>query len=320
MKIGKLEIQGNTILAPLAGITSQPFRTLVKRCGCALVCSEMVSAKGLFYNSDKTARLLETHPDEHPVSIQIFGSEPDIMAMAARNIQQRGDADLIDINMGCSVRKVVKTGAGVALMQNPDNAEAVIKAVRGATSLPFTIKIRAGWDNSGRQAVDIAGRAEKCGVDAVAIHPRTASQGFRGKADWALIKQLKEILSVPVIGNGDIVTPNDGIRMMEETGCDAVMVGRAAMSNPFILADIDDMIAGRNCKERSIDEIFDAMRTLLMESVDYFGEETACKMMRSRLVWFVKGWPECSKFRQALTRISKAYEALELMESYRSIL
>lgn len=315
--IGCLSLTGHTVLAPLAGITHQPFRRIVKACGTALVCSEMVSAKGLQYASEKTYALLSTHPDERPVSIQIFGADPECMAFAASSIEARGDADLIDINMGCSVKKVVKTGAGVALMQTPEKAEAIMRAVRSATSLPFTIKIRTGWDKSGRQAMEIADRAQRCGVDAVAIHPRIASQGFRGEAEWKMIERVKRHISIPVIGNGDITTAEAGVRMIEETGCDAVMVGRGAMTNPFLLADIDHLLQGGQRPERSLDDIFAVMMSLLETTVEHFGETVACKMMRSRLPWFVKGWPECSRFRRQLTSIASKKEALDLIHTYR---
>lgn len=349
MNIGKLKVEGHTVLAPLAGITNLPFRRIVKRCGCSLVCSEMVSVKGLLYNSDKTRSLLKSDPEESPLSVQIFGSDPMEMAKAAALIEKMGVADIIDINFGCSVKKVVRTGAGVALMQNIANAENLLKAVRGAISLPLTIKIRSGWDSSGTEAFQIAESAQKCGVDAITFHPRTAAQGFRGKADWSLIKKLKANLSIPLIGNGDILSAADAIKMMQQTGCDAVMVGRAAMSNPFIFSDIErqisekgghlsiDALSDRDCrthpanlakrglseitfKYRSSETIFSVMKGLLADSVDYFGEEAACKMMRSRLVWFVKGFPDCSSFRHALTSIESMSQAMGLITEYQTSL
>ncbi|MBF0258854.1 MAG: tRNA-dihydrouridine synthase [Desulfamplus sp.] len=345
MKIGKLNIEGHTVLAPLAGITNLPFRRIVKRCGCSLVCSEMVSVKGLLYNSEKTFSLLQSDQEERPLSVQIFGSEPSEMAKAAAFIEERGGADIIDINFGCSVKKVVRTGAGVALMQNIANAEDIIRSVREVISIPLTIKIRSGWDSSGIEAFRIAQMAQKCGVDAITFHPRTASQGFRGKADWTLIERLKPHLSIPLIGNGDIVSAVDGLRMIHQTGCDAVMVGRAALSNPFILSEIEFLLAqnvdiadsyqlsGRYShinsskslkdplseiysKIYSPDEVFSVMKELLSDSVEYFGEATACKMMRSRLVWFVKGWPGCSAFRRNLTNIESMSQAIELIDEY----
>ncbi|MCP4114143.1 MAG: tRNA dihydrouridine synthase DusB [Desulfobacteraceae bacterium] len=316
MKIGDLEIKGRTVLAPLAGITNLPFRLIAKECGCALVCSEMVSAKGLQFNSQKTKKLMEIDPGEHPVSIQIFGAEADCMARAASYIDAEVDADIIDINFGCSVKKVAKTGAGVALMKDFDNAREIIRAVRKATSIPFTIKIRSGWDSSAAQAFDIARMAEDNGVDAIAIHPRTAGQGFRGRADWRVIKQLKQMLSIPVIGNGDVTTPEEGLAMVEETGCDAVMVGRAAMGDPFIFAGIEALLRGEPWSEPSIRERFAVMERMVDSHVEYLGERVACRMMRSRLSWFVKGLAGASVFRRELTGIESRDHAISLIRGY----
>ena len=316
MKIGSLELPGHTVLAPLAGITNLPFRRMVKECGCSLVCSEMVSAKGLLYDSTKTYQLLDTIREERPLLVQIFGADPEAMAQAARVIQARGGADILDINFGCSVKKVVKQGAGVALMKEPEVAEKVIRAVRKAISIPFTIKIRSGWDQSGTQAFEIACMAQDNGVDAIAFHPRSAAQGFRGRADWKLIGQLKKKLAIPLIGNGDILTPQDGAKMMAETGCDAVMVGRAAMGNPFIFAGIEALLKGESPELSLISAQFRVMEHLVNSYVDYFGEAVACKMMRGRLTWFVKGMPGCSRFRRDLTTISTREEALKLIGEY----
>lgn len=316
MKIGSLVISGNTFLAPLAGITNLPFRRLVKACGCAVVCSEMISAKGLFYNSQKTLTLLQTHKDEKPLSVQIFGAEPKIMARAAAAIEAMGVADILDINFGCSVKKVIKQGAGVALMQDMENSKAVLKAVRKATCLPFTIKIRSGWNRSGSQALHLARIAQDQGVDAVILHPRTAAQGFSGTADWQLIRQLKKQITIPVIGNGDILCAQDAADMMDQTGCDGVMIGRAAMANPFILSQVESCLAHGTCKEVSATDIFRKMEALIHLYVGHFGEETACKMLRGRLAWFVKGMPGCSGFRKQLSRIPAATTALELIKNY----
>jgi nifR3 family TIM-barrel protein len=227
-----------TILAPLAGITNLPFRRIAKRGGAGIVCSEMISANGLVHRSQKTYQMLDTHPDEKPLSVQIFGSDPAIMAEAAKIVEASGSADILDINFGCSVRKILKSGAGAALMKIPDKARAILKAVRNAIRIPLTIKIRSGWDASGKDAMLISQIAQDCGVDAIAVHPRTASQGFSGKADWAIIAEVRKSVSIPVIGNGDIVSPEDAIRMTDMSGCDAVMIGRAAIGNPYIFSQI----------------------------------------------------------------------------------
>ena len=237
MKIGSVKTDNFTVLAPLAGITNLPLRLLAKRAGCGLVCSEMISANGLVYGSGKTVQLLESIPEEKPLSVQIFGSDPPIMAEAARIVQDSG-ADIVDINFGCSVKKILKGNSGSALMKEPPLARRILDSVRKAVTIPLTIKIRSGWEPSGKQAVEIARLAEDCGVDAIAVHPRTATQGFRGEADWSIIAAVIDALTIPVIGNGDVTTPADALRMINETGCDGVMVGRAAIGNPRIFGEI----------------------------------------------------------------------------------
>lgn len=315
MKIGSLSLENITVMAPLAGITNLPFRLLAKASGCGLVCSEMISSDGLVYKSKKTAQLLDTSSKEKPLSVQIFGTDPAIMGEAAAIVAASG-ADILDINFGCSVKKVVKTGAGVALMRTPEKAEAVLLAVREAISIPLTIKIRTGWDSSGIQAFEIARIAESCGVDAIAVHPRTAAQGFRGEANWSLIAAIKQAVSIPVIGNGDIVAPEDAIRMQDETACDAIMIGRAAIGNPWIFSQILSLMKGEATMPVDISLRYDAMCRYLRASVSYFGETHACYMMRSRLGWFVKGLPCSSNFRESIKRISSEKEAIELIRAY----
>jgi len=315
MKIGSITLEGKTILAPLAGITNLPFRLMAKESGCALVCSEMISANGLVYGSEKTVRMLDSRSEEKPLSVQIFGSDPSIMARAAEIVASSG-TDILDINFGCSVRKIVKTHSGVALMRTPDRAAEVLKAVRQAVTIPLTIKIRTGWDRSGAQAFTIAGIAQDCGVDAVAVHPRTAAQGFGGAADWTLIKALKEKLSIPVIGNGDIVQAEDAVRMLNETGCDAVMIGRAAIGNPWIFSQVNALLGKKEVAHPGVDQRRRMMIRFLKASIQYFGEKHACMMMRSRLAWFVRGLPNSSRFRESIKKISSERQALELINNY----
>jgi len=316
MKIKDLNINGVTFLAPLAGITNLPFRQLIKDCGCAVVCSEMISAKGIFYNSEKTITLLESKESERPLSVQIFGSDPVSMGQAAAFISALGTADIIDINFGCSVRKVIKQGAGVALMKEPGLAQKIIKAVRNATSLPFTIKIRSGWDASGDQALNLAKLAADQGVDAIVVHPRTASQGFKGTADWKQIARVKQAIRIPVIGNGDIITPQDAGAMLSQTGCDAVMVGRAAMANPFILSQIEAYVAHGSFTCPEPWDIFRKMEALIQGYVSYFGEITACRMLRGRLAWFVRGLPGSAGFRKELSSLDSSDQAHEMIRKF----
>lgn len=319
MKIGSLTLDNITILAPLAGITNLPFRILAKETGCALVCTEMISANGLVRGSKKTKQMLESLPQEKPLSVQIFGSDPDVMAEAAQIVESSG-ADLVDINFGCAVKKVVKTGAGVALMQRLDIAEALIKAVREAVNIPLTIKIRTGWDSSGDQAVKLAEIAEECGVNAIAVHPRTASQGFRGKADWSIITAIKSAVTIPVIGNGDIITAQDAIKMQRITGCDAIMIGRAAIGNPWIFSQVMALAKGDDVLPIDVTHRFETMIRYCKMSIQCFGEKAACRMMRSHLGWFAKGLRFSSRFRESIKRTSSENETIELIKAYMVLL
>jgi tRNA-dihydrouridine synthase B len=317
MQIGSLTLANNTLLAPLAGITNLPFRLMAKEAGCGLVCSEMVSSHGLVYQSEKTLKMLDSTPEEKPLSVQIFGAKPDIMAEAAAIVESSG-ADLVDINFGCAVRKVVRTGSGVALMRTPDLAEDLLKAVRRAIRIPLTIKIRSGWDASGAQAANISRIAENCGVDAVTVHPRTAGQLFNGPADWSVIKAVKEAVSIPVIGNGDIMAAGDATRMLNETGCDGVMIGRKAIGNPGIFTRVVARINGEEDPAEDILRRFDLMIRFLQASIKYIGEEQACRMMRSRLGWFTKGLPRSSRFRESIKHLSSEREGVELINAYQN--
>ncbi|MCJ7771526.1 MAG: tRNA-dihydrouridine synthase, partial [Desulfobacterales bacterium] len=232
-------------------------------------------------------------------------------------IVESSGADILDINFGCSVKKILKTGSGSALMKDLERAEAIIKAVRKSIKIPLTIKIRTGWDTSGSQALALAEKAESCGVEAIAVHPRTATQGFDGKADWTVISMIKKSVSIPVIGNGDIFEPEDALQMKKETNCDAVMIGRAAIGNPWIISQTIALFRGDSPAPIDIGQRFNFMLRYLKSSIKYLGEERACRMMRSRLGWFVKGLPDSSHFRKSMTQISTQEQAMDLIESYR---
>jgi nifR3 family TIM-barrel protein len=315
LKIGSLSIENDLVLAPLAGITNLPLRLLAKEAGCGLVFSEMISANALFHKTPKTFCLLKSVPEERPLAVQIFGADPEIMAASARMIANAG-ADIIDINFGCSVKKVIKTGAGVALMRTPKLAQKILTAVRKAVLIPVTIKIRSGWDSSGEQASEIARVAEGCGVDAISFHPRSATQGFKGVADWSQIARLREMVGLPIIGNGDIVTYKDALQMKYETGCDGVMIGRAAIGNPFIFSQILSTYKNEPVHLPDITQRFEILRRYLDASVDYLGEFHACRMMRSRLCWFVKGLPYASVFRKSIRKITTRKEAHDRINEF----
>ncbi len=318
-RIGPVAPANPTVLAPLAGITDLPLRLMAKEAGCALVYSEMVSAYGLHYGSAKTRTLMKTTGAEAPLAIQIFGSDPEIMAEAAVMAAEAGAA-IVDINFGCAVRKILKSGSGAALMREPDRARAVLTAVRRAISVALTIKIRSGWDPSGADAETIARLAQDCGVDAIAVHPRTARQGFGGRADWKIIARLKKILEIPVIGNGDINSAEDALEMIRTTGCDAVMIGRAAVGNPFIFTQVIAALEGRRIPQIGHRDRIAVMRRYARAAVCYLGEKTACFVLRSRLGWFVKGLPQATRFRRSIRHLRSEEHIMELIDAYEQIL
>ena len=313
--IGSVHVSSPTVMAPLAGITNLPFRLIAKRGGAGRGCSEMISANGLVHQSQKTLRMLDSAPEERPLSVQLFGADAAIMARAATMVQRAG-ADLIDINFGCAVRKVVKTGAGVALMKELRRTGQILEAVRRAVSIPLTIKIRSGWTADGVQALQIARIAHECGVDAITVHPRTAVQGFRGFADWALIGRVREVVPIPVIGNGDITCAGQARAMFDQTGCDAVMIGRAAIGNPWLFAEVRAELNGSPAPVVDAACRHQAMVRYLDASIAYYGETHGCRIMRSRLGWFVKGMPHGSRFREAITHLATRDEALAVIDDF----
>jgi nifR3 family TIM-barrel protein len=319
MKIGAITLDHPTLLAPLAGISNLPMRLMAKSAGCALVYTEMVSANGLVHSSAKTQQLLASVPEERPLAVQLFGGDAALLAEAARQVAAAG-ADIVDLNFGCAVKKILKSGSGVALMADLQHAERVLRAVRRAVDVPLTIKMRSGWEPSGNAALALGRLAQDCGVDAVALHPRTARQGFAGRADWALIARLKAALGIPVIGNGDIASAEDAARMLTQTGCDAVMIGRAAIGNPYIFSQITDVLEGRPPQIPAPADRFRMMRAYAAATVKHLGASSACFMLRSQLGWFAKGLPQASQFRAAIHTIASGDEAHLRIDAYEALM
>jgi len=315
MKIGNLQLKNAIFLAPLAGITDLPFRTVVRSFGCGLAYTEMISAIGLVRKADKTLHYLASLPADRPLGVQIFGNDPGELAEAARIAEQHG-ADLIDVNMGCPVKKVTKTGAGAALMKDPILTAAIMRAVRNATGLPFTVKIRSGWNGRQVNALEIGKLAEDEGCDAVTIHPRTADQGYSGHADWQLIKRMKRHIRIPVIGNGDIRRPQDAVMMFQETGCDGAMIGRGSLGNPWLIAETLSLLGGTALLPPTLEERAAIIIRHIELAVAFHGERAGVRDFRKHLLWYTKGLPGGSRFREAAGQISSREAAIAAMHDY----
>lgn len=306
MQIGTVKLANPVILAPMAGVTDLPFRLLVKEMGCGLVYTEMVSDKGLIYQNEHTLEMLKIDERERPVTLQIFGSEPDPMAKAAKIVEKAG-ADIIDINMGCPTLKIVKNGEGSALMRTPELAYSIIASVVEAVNIPVTVKIRKGWDDSSVNAVEMAMLAEKAGAAAVSVHGRTREQFYSGEADWSIIKAVKENVAIPVNGNGDVRTPEDAVRLRSETGCDGIMIGRAAQGNPWLFRQVTHYLStGKLLPGPTMAERFEMTLRHLEMLVAYKGEHIGIREMRRHAAWYTKGLPHSAelrlRFNQAETR------------------
>ncbi len=317
--IGALKLKNGLIMAPMSGITNLPFRRIVKKLGAGLVTTEMISAVGLTRRHEKTFRYLKSAPEERPLSVQIFGSDPYIMAEAARMVVDAG-ADMLDINMGCPARKIVKTGAGGALLRSSDRVRDIVSAVRAVCPVPLTVKIRAGWSPDQPVACETARIVEDCGADGITVHPRFVTQRFSGSADWGIITQVKSRIKIPVIGNGDVSTPARAIDMKQQTGCDGVMIGRAAMGNPWIFRQILDLDKGFKTGPPELSERRRIILAHFSLLTDLIGEKRAAKVMRGLLLWYTKGLPHSSRFRGAFTGIHDLDTMIAAMDAYFSSL
>ena len=312
LKIGTVELENPYILAPMAGVTDLPFRLLCKEQGAGLLCMEMVSAKAIQYNNKNTKALLEIHPEELPVSLQLFGSDPDVISEIAKRIEEL-PFSILDINMGCPVPKIVKNGEGSALMKNPKLVYEIVRKTARAIQKPVTVKIRKGFDDTCINAVEIAKIIEDAGGKAVAVHGRTREQYYSGKADWDIIRQVKEAVSIPVIGNGDVTDGKDAQRMFEETECDGVMIGRGAQGNPWIFQDLIHFEeTGQEPKKRSAGEVREMMLRHAKLQMEYKGDYTAIREMRKHVAWYTTGFPNSARLRNEINH-AESYEELETL-------
>jgi len=311
--IGNVEIANQVLMAPMAGVTDRAFRIIAKSFGCGLVFTEMISDMGLIYGQSRTQRIADTTEEKRPVAVQIFGSNPASMAGAARIVQDLG-ADIIDINMGCPTPKIVKNGEGAALMLDIPRCRQIIRAVVEAVRVPVTVKMRKGWDELSPTCLELAETAEQEGAAAITLHPRSRMQFFSGHSDWAMIKAVKELVHIPVIGNGDIHTAADAQLMLQETGCDAVMIGRAVMGNPFLIREtIELLTTGQMLPPPTQEERLEIALQHLELAIRFKGEWVALREMRKQLAWYIKGRPGASQIRTQINQATTKEEILKMM-------
>lgn len=314
LKIGNVELENNLILAPMAGITNQPFRIICKQFGAGMVCTEMASSKAIFYNDQKTKRLLNIEGEKRPISAQISGSEEESMGYAAKYVSEF--ADIVDINMGCPAPKVVKNGDGSKLLLNLEKAKSIMQVVVENSRVPVTLKIRKGWDKDNIVAVEIAKIAEEIGISAITVHGRTRSEFYSGKADWDIIKEIKKTVSIPVIGNGDVIDGKTALEMFEKTNVDGIMIGRGVFGNPWIFREIEYFLkTGKELEKPTNEEKLDIMKRHIELAVEEKGD-VAIRELRKHIAWYTKNMKNSSEFRNKINTIETKQELLKNIDEY----
>lgn len=317
MMVENLTLDGRVVSAPLASVSGSAYRAMARRFGAALVVSEMISVEGLVRGNRKTINMLRFRNEERPVSIQLFGRNPDTLGEACRIVADSG-ADMIDINLGCPARKIVKKCGGAALLRDLKRAESLFTAAVRAVSLPVSVKFRSGWDSDNTNFIELGKIAEDCGIALLTLHPRTRSTGFSGKADWSQIARLKSTVSIPVVGNGDITCPQDAVEMIDTTGCDMVMIGRAAMGAPWVFKRVDSVLRSRSDPgEPNLDAKIDICLQFVRLLIEDFGERSATYKMRKQLTWFTRGWKNIAAHRPEMFKVESYDDIVALFDRYR---